>query len=194
MEKYTDLISTPKRRPMLAFALAHFPFSLLSTFLIPCLSWYDSFFDGRDLSFVVMMVLLFVLYFPLGFLLGSCLTWARIDTPKALGRAVQSQTLVAWSWAALLLVSIFSPLGTFSILFTLLLAFPSSMLALTFEPFLLRVLNDTAFSFVLSLTLLAIPAGLLPPLLFNLGSFCATRHKTQSGPALERKNTKRTAE
>lgn len=181
MDEQTKLLSIPKRRPILAFALAHFPFSLLSAFLIPCLSWYDSFFDGRDPSFVVMMILLFALYFPLGLLLGSCLTWARIDTPKALGQAVRSQTLVAWSWATLLLASIFSPLGTFSILFTLLLAFPSSMLALTFEPFLLRVLNDTVFSFLLSLTVLAIPAGLLPPLLFDLGCFCASRHHTQTG-------------
>ncbi len=160
-----------------AFALAHFPFSLLSLFLtlylFPAINaefattWAD--------DTLVPALVLMALYFPLGLLFGAGIPWARVHTPQELVRAISSQAMIAWGWAAAMFSTLFLGLWP-GVILTFFLAFPSSLFALSF----CFLFPDASLPLLLvSLMTLAIPAGLLPPLLFNLGSFCATRCRVE---------------
>lgn len=152
------------------FAVAHFSLSLVSC--------YFGFF-ALNISVSVTPALIFALplllmalYYPLGFIFGS-----PLDSPRQLAWAVLSQAAIAWCWAGLVICAMHSgsddaPL--YAVLITFPLAYPSSLLVLV-GMFLFGIVGCTSLS--VSLTLLAIPAGLLPPLLFNLGSFYATKRK-----------------
>lgn len=164
------------------FAVAHFSLSLLS-------SGIGLFAMDSPILIFLLPPFLMALYYPLGLLFG-----ASIEDHHQLALAVLSQAAIAWCWAGLVIWALHGAgedALLYAVLITFPLAYPSSLLVIA-GMFLFGIVGCTSLS--VSLTLLAIPAGLLPPLLFNLGSFCATRHKTQNGPALERKNTKRTAE
>lgn len=155
-----------------AFALAHFPFSILSVLALYLLTTIDPMWLNRPL---VPALVLMALYFPLGLLFGAGIPWARIHTSQELVRAISSQTMIAWGWAAAMFLGFF--LGIWlGVVLTFLLAFPSSLFALLF----CSLFPDASLPLMLvSLMALAVPAGLLPPLLFNLGSFCATRWRLE---------------
>ncbi len=165
----------PTARLTGAFALAHFPFSILSVMALNVLSIDDiEAVTGWVGSFLVPSLILMALYLPLGLLFGAAIPWARINTAQELGRAIWTQAVIAWGWALTMLWSIFfiMPMGIFAVFLTFFLAFPSSLFVLSFS----FVFAGSSLSLLLgSMMVLAIPAGLLPPLLFNLGSFCATR-------------------
>lgn len=158
-----------------AFALAHFPFSILSVLALYLFPTIDPMWLNRPL---VPALVLMALYFPLGLLFGAGIPWARVHTYQDLGRAISYQAGIAWLWAIAMLWSVFfvMPVGFFAMALTLFLAFPSSLFALSF----LSLFPDASLPLILiSFMSLAIPAGLLPPLLFNLGSYCATRWRLE---------------
>ena len=183
-------------RQLGAFSLVHFPYSVLSTILLPVLgglyygrgSLLGDFLGG--LAPFLAVLLLMLLYFPLGLLVGRFARWARIPTRRDLGRTVLTLALVAWTWAALVLglLALSGPLrgavepihGLFLLLvecgvlflLTTLLLFPSDV------------------SSLVVMGLWAIPAGGLPPLLFGLGSYLAAHRKRQPPvPETERAET-----
>ncbi len=203
-------------RQLGAFSLVHFPYSVLSTILLPVLgglyygrgSLLGDFLGG--LAPFLAVLLLMLLYFPLGLLVGRFARWARIPTRRDLGRTVLTLALVAWTWAALVLglLALSGPLrgavepihglflllvecGVLFLLTTLLLAYPSCLLVLCglgLTPELGLFPSDVSSLVVMGLW--AIPAGGLPPLLFGLGSYLAAHRKRQPPvPETERAET-----
>ena len=148
-----------------SFAVAHFSLSLLICPFGFC---------GIDTPIFGLLPFFFIaLYYPLGLLFG-----APIDNARQLVWAVLSQAAIAWCWAGAVIWALHGgneDALLYVILLTFPLACPSSLLVLV-GIFLLE--SVFASSELLGFILLSIPAGLLPPLLFNLGGFHATRRKT----------------
>ena len=129
--------------------------------------------NTRPFVFLLLPVFLMALYYPLGLLFG-----APIGNARQLAWAVLSQAAIAWCWAGAVIVVLHSGnIDAVALMFflSLSLACPSSLLVLAGLFFLESVFASSA---TIGLVLLAIPAGLLPPLLFNLAAFHATRRKT----------------
>lgn len=191
--------ATPVRHPLLrqlgSFAVAHFVYSVLTshcTLLLASLPGLNLLELSPVLSYAVLLAyaaVLILLYLPLGLWSGRH-TRAPITTPKEVVQATALETGIAWCWAAVILAGVFSPGEAdqwlaWLAMTTFLLAYPSST-------FVLMGLALTSTGTMMDLDILplwifwAFWAGLLPPLLFNLGRFFAARSKAQ--------NEKRTAE
>lgn len=175
-------VQAPAGHPLLrrlgSFAVAHFVYSILASqfsvllFSLPGFSMLEL---PPFLSYVVLLsfaVVLIALYLPLGLLAGHNLR-APITTPDDVLRATALEAGLAWLWAGAVLVGVFSPDEVNQWLVWLamasfLLAYPSSILVLT-------GLALTSAGAMMELDALglwvfwAFGAGLLPPLLFNLG-------------------------
>lgn len=149
------------------FAAGHFVISGLCApllFLIPQLSVYIS---SPPLALWMML-----LYLPAGWIIAALRSWNR-PTPKEGVKAVLRPALFAWGWAFggwLLLVcpSLLAGIGFWMLTSTYFLACPSFvfMLATLGQNADLTVWSTFGFTWYLSMFL----AGLLPPLLFFLGS------------------------
>ncbi len=157
------------------FAAGHFGLSLLCwiAMMSSGLLWAPT---GENMA-VAMVFMIF--YFPAGMLMGAVAPWARVSTPRELGRAVVTQVGIAWVWGWLVLMAIFVP-GTLALLVWL--VFPTFILAAPSSFFVLCAVGLTGREFWASDVYLVwlgamLVAGLLPPLLYNLGNFCVSRGK-----------------
>ncbi len=142
-------------------------------------------------SVIVVGVIFMILYFPAGMLMGTVAPWARVSTLWDLGVAVATQAGIAWVWAGLVLAAIYEPEPSSPLLClilpTLVLAAPSSL----FVPWAIWLLAEVfqvsaGFPVWLAAALLA---GLLPPLLYNLGNFCVSRTKAAQALQTETQET-----
>lgn len=151
------------------FASGHF----VVTTLCACLL----FFNAPGILFLpdpFPALLMMALYLPAGWVVSSLRRWAR-PTPREGMKAVLYPALVAWAWALggwlLFMVGLAWPpagaVGSMLLLSTYFLAAPSFTLMLTG---LQSDLSFTAIAFSLHWYGLIFLAGLLPPLLFCLGS------------------------
>lgn len=150
-----------------AFALAHFSLSLASCASGFVVMEYPALFISLALGLIA-------LFYPLGRLFGG-----SMGDRRELAVAVASQTAIAWCWAGLVLWAFYSdgePLWAL-IPLTFCLAYPSCLLVLV------GMVTFGTVGFLpgpmVGMALMAVPAGLLPPLLFNLGSLHATRREAQ---------------
>ncbi len=158
------------------FAAAHFGLSLLCWIVMMSsgLFWHLTSLEENMAASLVFMVL----YFPAGTLMSAVAPWARVSTLRELGRAVVTQAGIAWVWGWMVLMAIFVP-GTLALLVwlvfpTFILAAPSSLFVLsTVGAFAGDLLEPDSFLIWLAAML---AAGLLPPLLYNLGNFCVSRN------------------
>lgn len=125
------------------------------------------------------------LYVPAGWVVATLRGWTR-PTPKQGVKAVLYPALFAWGWAFggwLLFICPLSPVcnvGFLMLLSTYFLACPSFMLMLTALSFSLGVPLESSLagaSFLSLWYLCMFLAGLLPPLLFCLGSLLPHRVK-----------------
>ncbi len=158
------------------FAAAHFALSVLCYTAVT--SSGELFYMGPIMVMVVGVIFM-VLYFPAGMLMGTVAPRARVSTLRELGVAVATQAGIAWVWAGLVLGAVYEPEPSGPLLClilpTLVLAAPSSLFVPCAIWFLAEVFQVPArFPVWLAAALLA---GLLPPLLYNLGNFCVGRRK-----------------
>ena len=191
--------SHPISRGIGAFSAVHFPYSIVSLFLVQAVySLLVNLGLYRDWvleSFPVFLctLALMVPYFLLGLLMG-CFEWSRVKSRQELVCTTLSQAAIAWGWAAVILLLLASletePLFWNIVLsflapllpITLFLAFPSCMLVLTGA----ALAGETP---LLAMACWAVPAGLLPPLLFNLGNFLISCKKSRAVPTPEAVDT-----
>ncbi len=159
------------------FAAGHFGLSLLCwiAMMSSGLLWLTA-SPGENMAVALVFM---ALYFPVGMLMGAVAPWARVSTLRELGRALVSQVGIAWFWGWLVLMAIFVP-GTLALLVwlvfpTFILAAPSSYFVLCAVGLTNREFWDPDVFLVWLVAMLA--AGLLPPLLYNLGNFCVSRTK-----------------
>ncbi len=156
------------------FAAAHFALSVLC--YIAVTSSGELFYMGPIMVMAVGVIFM-VLYFPAGMLMGTVAPRSRVSTLRELGVAVATQAGIAWIWAGLVLGAVYEPEPSpllWLILPTLVLAAPSSCFVPWAIWFLAEVFQVSAgFPVWLAAALLA---GLLPPLLYNLGNFCVGRN------------------
>ncbi len=157
------------------FAAAHFGLSVLCYVAVTS---SELFYSGPIMVMAVGVIFM-VLYFPAGMLMGTVAPWARVSTLWELGVAVATQAGIAWVWAGLVLAAVYDPEPSGPLLWlilpTLVLAAPSSLFVPWAIWFLAEVFQVPAgFPGWLAAALLA---GLLPPLLYNLGNFCVGRGK-----------------
>ncbi len=160
------------------FAAAHFALSVLCYAAVMSCELLDM---AEPLGVMVMAVgvIFMVLYFPAGMLMGTVAPRARVSTLRELGVAVATQAGIAWVWAGLVLGAVYDPEPSDPLLWlilpTLVLAAPSSLFVPCAIWFLAEVFQVPAgFPVWLAAALLA---GLLPPLLYNLGNFCVNRRE-----------------
>lgn len=128
-----------------------------------------------------------VLYLPAGWIMAAVRSWNR-PTPKEGVKAVLWPALLAWGWAFggwLLLVcpSLLSGIGFWMLTSTYFLACPSFvfMLAALGQNADLTAWSTFGFTWYLSIFL----AGLLPPLLFFLGSLLPKKRLTTAKNVIE---------
>ena len=187
----------PILRGIGAFATVHFPYSIFTVFLSTILGglvtslWhYAPPFFGTIPMFFYALILM-VPYFLLGLLMGV-FGWSGIQRRWELPLNILTQSTIAWIWAALVLLLMLAievstqakvPLlgFTFGLMFpllpiTLFLAFPSCLMVLLGATWA----GDSIP--LLSMAIWAIPAGALPPLLFNLGNYLVSRCKASTAP------------
>ncbi len=154
------------------FAAAHFGLSLFCyiAMMSSGLLW-ASMGENMAVSLVFM-----ALYFPVGMLMGAVAPWARVSTLREFGVAVVTQVGIAWVWGGLVLMAVFVP-WTLAVLVWL--VFPTSILAAPSSYFVLctaGLAGSTRLSNSFPVWLAAmLAAGLLPPVLYNLGNFCVSR-------------------
>ncbi len=156
------------------FAAGHFGLSLLCyiAMMSSGLLWASM---GENMAVALVFM---IFYFPVGMLMGAAAPWARVSTLRELGRAVVSQVGIAWIWGGLVLMAVFVP-WTLAVLVWL--VFPTPILAAPSSYFVLcaaGLAGTTRLSNNFLVWLAAmLAAGLLPPLLYNLGNFCVGRGK-----------------
>lgn len=126
---------------------------------------------------------LMLAYFPAGAMVASENHWTRPENEKEQFLAVLQPALVAWAWAAVVLVTLLRgglPDWMWVVVpVTLILAFPSSAFVI-----LCAVLGsnvDLYPNLYLWWGRVAFLAGLLPPLLFALGSFWQSGREEKEG-------------
>lgn len=185
-QSLTSSVPAPAGHPLLrrlgSFAVTHFVYSILAshcTLLLASLPGLDLLELSPVLSYVVLLAyaaVLILLYLPLGLLVGRN---SRSNSITTVDEAVQATALeagLAWVWAGAVIAGVFSSpeaepwLGWLAWLamVSFLLAYPSSILVL-------MGLALTSTGTMMDLDILplwifwAFWAGLLPPLLFNLG-------------------------
>ncbi len=171
------------------FAAGHFGLSLLCyiAMMSSGLLWHLTSLEENMAASLVFMAL----YFPVGTLMGAVAPWARVSTLRELGRALATQVGIAWVWGWLILIAIFVP-GTLALLVWL--VFPTFILAAPSSYFVLSMAGAFAGdfmepdSFLVWLAAMLI-AGLLPPLLYNLGNFCVSRGEAARAPQTETQKT-----
>ncbi len=153
------------------FALGHFGLSLVCYLAFAAVFEFSPYYPSilsSQAAVILISIGLMALYFPLGLFFGAVAPWARVSTPGELVRSTLTQCGIAWGWAALVLCSIpVFPLVMLLFWPTIVLAFPSSIFTLVWAG-LLSSLGDAQFLWFFPTAFLA---GLLPPLLFNLGNF-----------------------
>ena len=161
---------TPQKERFLGFAMGHFTLSLLTILLL----WCGGAFLGRstftEWANLVGPLLPVAAYFPGGYLVSALCGWSPPETGEAALLAVMLPTAGAWLWVAVILISIGGDL-LFALVFgiSIFLAAPSSLfvLGMLFScDWLLFADNG-----LVALGLCGLLSGLLPPLLFALGSF-----------------------
>ena len=169
------------------FAAAHFGMSVVcyAAAMSSGLLWLDE--EAPLAAALVFMAL----YFPVGTLMGEVAPWTRVSTPRELGRALVTQVGIAWVWGLLILMAVFVPgaaIGLAWLVFpTLILAAPSSLFVLyTAGSFAGEFMRPGSFLVWLAAML---AAGLLPPLLYNLGNFCVSRTKAAQAIQIETQKT-----
>lgn len=171
-------VSHPLLRRLGSFAVTHFIYSILASqlsVLLFSLPGFEQWKLSPVLSYAVLLAyaaVLILLYLPLGLLVGRR-TRAPITTPDDVLRATALEAGLAWLWAGAVLVGVFSPGEAnqwlaWLAMTSLLLAYPSSILVM-------MGLALTSAGTIMELDALglwgfwAFWAGLLPPLLFNVG-------------------------
>lgn len=166
------------------FAAGHFVVTALCAPLLFCLPY---FFDTAvtPLGWLWMMAL----YVPAGWISSALRGWER-PSPKEGVKAILCPALLAWSWAfggwLLFLAGLawpaVGPAGSFMLLSTCFLAAPSFTLMLTAlqggPTFTALALSPGWYGCMLL-------AGLLPPLLFFLGSLLPKRRLTKAENVIE---------
>ncbi len=171
------------------FAAGHFGLSALCVAAMSNgLFWHVGPID----SVMAITVLFMAFYFPVGIFMGAVAPWARVSTPRELGRALVTQVGAAWMWGWLVLIAIFVP-GAIAVLVwlvfpTLILAAPSSLFVLSTAGAFGGDLMDPDSFLVWLAAMLA--AGLLPPLLYNLGNFCVSRGEAARAPTTQTETQK----
>lgn len=148
--------------------------------------------DSAVWLFVALSAATMVPYFHMGMVLSGAADWARVSTARQFFLSLASQTAIAWLWAGAVLLCAFAqaPEWPAALIFlaTLRLACPSSLFVAFgsgWWPFC-DLLGDTPGQWV-GFLLLAALAGLLPPLLYNLGNLFMARQleKRADTPAAE---------
>lgn len=183
-------IAQPVKHPLLrrlgAFSVAHFAYSIvcfhLSAWLLPT---FNGLVGALPIWLVMtpFVLILMALYIPLGFLFGRDIK-SPVHTLREMAQATALETAIAWCWAAAVIAILFLAeneelvfnVGLPLVLSTFILAYPSSCLALFASLLPMGLSGDLPVPLILG----AIPAGLLPPLLFNLG--CLWAPKKQPSP------------
>lgn len=135
------------------------------------------------------VILMMALYIPAGWVVASCCRWST-PTPQEGLKAVLYPALFAWGWGLggwlLFVVGLAWPsagaIGSFMLLSTYFLATPSFTLMLCG---LQSNLTFTAMAFSLRWYGLIFLAGLLPPLLFFLGSLLPKWRLTKAKNVIE---------
>ena len=156
------------------FAAGHFVVTALCAPLLFCLPYcFDT--DVTPLGWLWMMAL----YIPAGWIVAALRGWER-PSPKEGWKAVLYPALFAWGWAFggwLLFTcpSLLNGIGFWMLMSTYFLACPSFMLMLTALDQIADVTAQSAFGLTWYLCMFL--AGLLPPLLFFLGSLLPHRVK-----------------
>ena len=163
------------------FAAGHFVVTALCAPLLFCLPYcFDT--DVTPLGWLWMMAL----YIPAGWIVAALRGWER-PSPKEGWKAVLYPALFAWGWAfgswILFCIPSLSSLGMWLLLSTYFLACPSFMFMLAV---LAQVTHVTVWSaYSLTWYLFMILAGLLPPLLFFLGSILPKKRLTTAQNMIE---------
>lgn len=140
----------------------------------------------ESLPILPLVLLLMALYLPAGWIVAALRCWER-PTLKEGMKAVLYPALFAWGWAfgswLLFCIPSLSSLGMWLLLSTYFLACPSFMLMLAV---LAQVTDVTVWSaYSLTWYLFMILAGLLPPLLFFLGSILPKKRLTTAQNMIE---------
>lgn len=172
------------------FAAGHFGLSLLCCIAVMSSGLLEGLTSGEAMAAALVMM---ALYFPVGMFLGAVAPWARVSAPRELGLALVTQAGIAWAWAGLVLIAVFVPWALARLVWlvfpTFTLAAPSSCFVLCAVSLLGSAGGFTeigAFPVWLAAALLA---GLLPPLLYNLGNFCVSRGKRTASAEREEQRT-----
>lgn len=172
------------------FAVTHFVYSICAshvTLLLASLPGLSLLELSPVLSYVVLLAyaaVLVLLYLPLGLLVGRISNTSNITTVDEAVQATALEAGLAWVWAGAVIAGVFSSpdaepwLGWLAWLAmaSFLLAYPSSILVL-------MGLALTSAGTMMDLDILplwifwAFWAGLLPPLLFNLGCLWTPKKK-----------------
>ena len=170
------------------FALCHICYSPVS--LIFAHLFYTVAGELGAVMTAMLPIALIALYFPLGMLTARLSGWTRPQTRREKVWVIALPTLMAWLWVAVVLLSIGgAPEELFLWVFgiSLLLAAPSSLFVMTLIAFWdWAMLPATGDPFVI-LGSFGIVAGILPTLLFALGSFYQAGWR--SSPVIEKGET-----
>lgn len=120
----------------------------------------------ETLFFWLFPMALMLGYVPLGYRCGGKDAWPLPLRGRDLAVSVLAEAAVAWCWAAVVIVTFATELDLVFLFFYLsfFLAFPSSV-------FVWATLGLAGLDPVWCLVIIGFWAGLLPPLLFNLGSY-----------------------
>ncbi len=151
------------------FAATHIAYSLLCLLSL-YLAGSGIGLVGLGLIWWMLPLTLVALYFPLGMLIAQLTKWTPPGTGRERRLAILLPTLVAWTWVCVVLVMV---VGEWEEPFMAILAIsfffaaPSSILV----TILIGPLSQISDNLILSLGLSGLISGLLPPLLFALGSF-----------------------
>ena len=151
------------------FAAAHIVWSLLCSW--PMLQLLD----GKEVSALIGATVMMFDYLPLGWLVARCFRWP-MPTRKQSIRAVLLPAGIAWLWAGMAALGLYTEELAMAAVFGMpafFLASPSLLFVLTFMPWVARLFGGTGFQGGV-FPLLGVGiffAGLLPPLLFHLGSW-----------------------
>lgn len=163
------------------FAAGHFGLSLVCFMAMMCEPAHWGLWSSVWPTLVTGLVVL-LLYFPVGALLGAVAPWARVSTPGELRRSLALQVSVAWLWGGLILLASSSPNALSALVWlispTFVLAFPSSYFFLCMVT---MISSDAVLPGGVGAICVMLLAGLLPPLFYNLGNFCVSRRKAAAG-------------
>ncbi len=163
------------------FAAGHFVVTALCASL---LFFVPQLLVGVPLPLRAMLMM--ALYVPAGWVVAALRRWAR-PTLKDGVKAVLYPALMAWVWAfggwLLFCIPLFNGLGFLMLISTYFLACPSFTLMLCGLDGLLDLTTLSASAS--GWYLLMVPAGLLPPLLFFLGSILPKKRLTTAQNMIE---------